>query len=650
MVSTRQSSNVGGGGENSGAVSEAGPSKPLRHNSAPPPSLPEPSTSGTLAEVSGSKPINLMDLPPEILLNILGYLPYRTVAHLRPVCHKMDSICCSVLNSTFQRLQAQMLQRFQAIKAKMPRRESARRNHPLACESDIIETLHMRLTLLQMTFGKHIERKHCCFFAGEILDEVYRILHYIKVTQKLSRPYKVTDELFDLSTMAMEYFKEHIEPTLPEIAYFGTDFLDFTGTFATSSNSKNYVCLDSPPHGGMNKGDESPNHNNGIEERAPEPLPQSNMVLRKRIRKIKQGMKKYNNQLTLIRRDLRNCKGKIAEQQKQILEYASRLDENDKKNEETSRKFSTLLQELNKCKTELQYWRSKSPANPLCATCGKTMAPVASEDLQALANQGVVPEGLGLEFAAEADECVDFMPIAGTSNGEANQQQIWDSIMKKEEEPSVPEQVAIAPKRKATDDVFGGFKEESKKTRRIHKSHDEDSDNKNSTISYKERRREAHTQAEQKRRDAIKKGYDSLQDLVPTCQQTDSSGYKLSKATVLQKSIDYIQEEERNALRKEVVALRIMQANYEQIVKAHQNMPGQADMRVSDEIKFQVFQAVMDQLFLSFNNISVANFAELSGCVISWLEEHCKPQALHHVVSSVLRQVCSQVTQGNMRG
>lgn len=61
-----------------------------------------------------------------------------------------------------------MLHRFQAIKAKMPRRESARRSHPLACESDIIETLHMRLSLLQMTFGKHIERKHCCFFPGEV--------------------------------------------------------------------------------------------------------------------------------------------------------------------------------------------------------------------------------------------------------------------------------------------------------------------------------------------------------------------------------------------------------------------------------------------------------------------------------------------------
>lgn len=62
-----------------------------------------------------------------------------------------------------------MLHRFQSIKAKMPRRESARRSHPLACESDIIETLHMRLSLLQMTFGKHIERKHCCFFPGEVI-------------------------------------------------------------------------------------------------------------------------------------------------------------------------------------------------------------------------------------------------------------------------------------------------------------------------------------------------------------------------------------------------------------------------------------------------------------------------------------------------
>jgi len=87
-----------------------------------------------------------------------------------------------------------------------------------------------------------------------------------------------------------------------------------------------------------------------------------------------------------------------------------------------------------------------------------------------------------------------------------------------------------------------------------------DSDSKHSQ-SYRERRREAHTAAEQKRRDAIKKGYDTLQELVPTCTQTDASGHKVSKAVVLQKSIDFIQhlskqkksqENDLTSLRKEV--------------------------------------------------------------------------------------------------
>ncbi|KAL4088717.1 hypothetical protein QTP88_023801 [Uroleucon formosanum] len=93
---------------------------------------------------------------------------------------------------------------------------------------------------------------------------------------------------------------------------------------------------------------------------------------------------------------------------------------------------------------------------------------------------------------------------------------------------------------------------------------DDDREDKGSPNNYKEKRRESHTQAEQKCRDAIKKVYDCLQNLVPSCQQIDSSCYKLSKATVLQKSIDCIQylprqkktlEEEQNTLRKEVLAL-----------------------------------------------------------------------------------------------
>lgn len=47
-------------------------------------------------------------------------------------------------------------------------------------------------------------------------------------------------------------------------------------------------------------------------------------------------------------------------------------------------------------------------------------------------------------------------------------------------------------------------------------------------------------------------------------------------------------EEERNALRKEVVALRIMQTNYEQMVKAQQIPMGHVETRIPDEEKFQM--------------------------------------------------------------
>ena len=75
-------------------------------------------------------------------------------------------------------------------------------------------------------------------------------------------------------------------------------------------------------------------------------------------------------------------------------------------------------------------------------------------------------------------------------------------------------------------------------------SDDEDSDGRShSALSYKERRREAHTQAEQKRRDSIKKGYEYLQDLVPSINEDTSpsaSNAKASKAVVLQKAIGEI--------------------------------------------------------------------------------------------------------------
>lgn len=67
--------------------------------------------------------------------------------------------------------------------------------------------------------------------------------------------------------------------------------------------------------------------------------------------------------------------------------------------------FKIIFQELNKCKTELQYWRSKSPAIPICTSCGQKLAPSLPppEDFQALVNQGVKPEDIILNLRDDTD-------------------------------------------------------------------------------------------------------------------------------------------------------------------------------------------------------------------------------------------------------
>jgi len=344
------------------------------------------------ARTHGHRQLAFVELPAELLVKILEYMTFKENSTVRLVSRRLNELCAARLNSTFQRLQNNMLVRFQTIKSQMPRRESARRNHPLARECDIVETLHMRLTLLHMTFGKHIERKHICFFPGEILDEVFRILSYIASTQPLGRAYKVTDELFDLSTMAMEYFKENIEPSLPDLTYFGSDFLDFTPPFSTPSKRLQLPNFDSPvssrasavgsscsepplPYTGLDyvEGEYYEGNNSKMDS-----APQSNMVLRKRIRRIRAGMKKYNTQLDEVKRELKGCKSKMDSQSKQVSEYAARLDDYDKKFEENSRKFGTLLTELNKCKTELQYYRSRSHLMQ-CLNCGSSLTDPSSE-------------------------------------------------------------------------------------------------------------------------------------------------------------------------------------------------------------------------------------------------------------------------------
>ncbi|KAL3192915.1 hypothetical protein MRX96_058428 [Rhipicephalus microplus] len=96
-----------------------------------------------------------------MIKKILRHMNFATISNTRMVCRYLNYAAYGLLNSEFVWLRCFMQQRAAVTRSR---------------ELDMIKTVNMRLTLLQMTQGKHIQRKCCCFFPGEILDEVHRIL------------------------------------------------------------------------------------------------------------------------------------------------------------------------------------------------------------------------------------------------------------------------------------------------------------------------------------------------------------------------------------------------------------------------------------------------------------------------------------------
>eukprot|EP00118_Oscarella_pearsei_P004064 m.16895 g.16895 ORF g.16895 m.16895 type:complete len:257 (+) comp27182_c0_seq1:24-794(+) len=187
-------------------------------------------------------------------------------------------------------------------------------------------------------------------------------------------------------------------------------------------------------------------------------------------------------------------------------------------------------------------------------------------------------------------------------------------------------------------------------------ANDDDDDNPtaDSKRSRKSARRMAHTVAEQRRRDQIKRGYDELQMVVPTCNDQGPAAQKVSKAIVLHKAIEYISflqqqnkdaEDDLGRLRKELTALQIMKENYEQIAQAHKSSSLHSQHRIASATKFDLFQQIMDTHFQTFNaTVSVSNFDALSASIFSWLEEYCQPQVTREIAIAALRNITQQLS------
>ncbi|VDD87496.1 unnamed protein product [Enterobius vermicularis] len=168
--------------------------------------------------VEAEPPSSLLELPTEIISYIFEYLSYEQLSIYRAVCKTFDTIAQSKLNIAFKRLNLELESAMQEVKRMLPKRESKRRYHPLARISETYSVLETRFALLNMTFKRYIEDGASCFIAGKILDEAFCVLHYLgRCVKKKEQPEDAQDLLKDIrdySSMAIEYFDDHIAPTL----------------------------------------------------------------------------------------------------------------------------------------------------------------------------------------------------------------------------------------------------------------------------------------------------------------------------------------------------------------------------------------------------------------------------------------------------
>ncbi|XP_055376818.1 F-box only protein 28 [Condylostylus longicornis] len=154
--------------------------------------------------------MNILDLPDGMLEQVIEFLSYDDIARNRLICKTFDRVGKIVLNRGFSKMVRRHSVSLKRIKSLLPRRESERRNHPMARHADILTCIETRISMLSMTYTKYMELNLCCFIPGKVIDEVNRILKLIETTNRPLRAHEVLQELRDISSMAIEHFDEKI--------------------------------------------------------------------------------------------------------------------------------------------------------------------------------------------------------------------------------------------------------------------------------------------------------------------------------------------------------------------------------------------------------------------------------------------------------
>ncbi|XP_057380767.1 F-box only protein 28-like [Daphnia carinata] len=284
--------------------------------------------------------VTILSLNDDVFQEILSHLPYDEIAKLRLVSRHFNEVCQKILNKGFLAVQRYHNRCLKEMKAKLPRRESERRTHPLARHIDVLTGIETRLSLLSMTYYKYTVLGVFCFIPGKVLDECYRVLREVVVHKNPPKSYELLQELRDISSMAMEHFEEHIVPTMKRNQMINTAIRNnsprFIRCLADADDSDSESNLPSPSSAASCTPLASKTLNNFVRASFTSPNTNqsslsSNLKIELAVQQNRMTINSQKKQIMDLRTKLFDYGRKIAEQDRLLSEYSRKLIQLEKK-------------------------------------------------------------------------------------------------------------------------------------------------------------------------------------------------------------------------------------------------------------------------------------------------------------------------------
>ncbi|KFM82003.1 F-box only protein 28, partial [Stegodyphus mimosarum] len=154
------------------------------------------------------------DMPQELIVHIISFLPYHDVSRCRLVCKRFNEASESVLNSGLDKILNYSLQCLQELDANIRKKDEK----VLLWKKlrEVLGEARTFLTMIDMFFRKYMWFKLCCFIPGKIIDKFYALLWIIMVANDADGGRECTREVRALVYGCISYCRKYVFPPLIE--------------------------------------------------------------------------------------------------------------------------------------------------------------------------------------------------------------------------------------------------------------------------------------------------------------------------------------------------------------------------------------------------------------------------------------------------